>query len=561
MIPDLLNIVTDHTGVRWRVTHLDLQTLYHDMRAEFSHLVEEIANPGSIPRLARLCGGQHCDLLAGDFTISADRRVQFGAQFSTPFHMDGLQLLMRYKNDWLDTAAFALQPFSPSLWAAWLMSLFLAAGVSLVLQSPRTRRALYPRCLRGRLVAAGAEEDFGQLSPGDALYGAALNTFNSSDTGVHTTLGGRVFVVMYSMLLLVIVSSYTASVAHRLGQKHIELLMAKVPYGDASASPHRFLAAGLAASDKGALGILRGGSTEHFLVSRLGIDTHAFTDLDRYIGPDGFDEKDEVLALGHLTAISMHQVDLEHFLAQHELRARAAGRDPCHNKWTMVPLTRCLRASVRARTRAYMHTCIHTFLCIKVGSTFAERSSGWLFAPSLPAEVRESINTIFDRMREDRSLDGLLSTWFRRSSTPCLAPGPADRMQLSIADFLMLFVLLALLALALVLLIVLQDLGLMPHSLARMLDRWSLWLKGGGRGRGGDELEDMYAASQYDMIRRLLHHQQAMLKALEMHAQAGKGDGVQEGADDVAIGALPVVSDDARGELLAPIPGQTRSQS
>ena len=132
-----------------------------------------------------------------------------------------------------------------------------------------------------------------------------------------------------------------------------------------------------------------------------------------------------------------------------------------------------------------MHTCIHTYLCIKVGSTFAERSSGWLFAPSLPAEVRESINTIFDRMREDRSLDGLLSTWFRRSSTPCLAPGPADRMQLSIADFLMLFVLLALLALALVLLIVLQDLGLMPHSLARMLDRWSLWLKGGGRGRGG----------------------------------------------------------------------------
>ena len=80
-------------------------------------------------------------------------------------------------------------------------------------------------------------------------------------------------------------------------------------------------------------------------------------------------------------------------------------------------------------------------------------------------------------------------------------------------------------------------------------------------GAGGDELEDMYAASQYDMIRRLLHHQQAMLKALEMHAQAGKGDGVQEGADDVAIGALPVVSDDARGELLAPIPGQTRSQS
>ena len=57
----------------------------------------------------------------------------------------------------------------------------------------------------------------------------------------------------------------------------------------------------------------------------------------------------------------------------------------------------------------------------------------------------------------------------------------------------MLFVLLALLALTLVLSMVLQDLGPMPHSLARMLDRWSLWLKGGGRGgRGGDELEDMY---------------------------------------------------------------------
>ena len=49
----------------------------------------------------------------------------------------------------------------------------------------------------------------------------------------------------------------------------------------------------------------------------------------------------------------------------------------------------------------------------------------------------------------------------------------------------MLFVLLALLALTLVLSMVLQDLGPMPHSLARMLDRWSLWLKGGGRGGGG----------------------------------------------------------------------------
>ena len=111
-------------------------------------------------------------------------------------------------------------------------------------------------------------------------------------------------------------------------------------------------------------------------------------------------------------------------------------------------------------------------------------ASGWLFAPSLPAEVRKRINSIFDRMREDHSLDGLLWTWFRRSSTPCLAPGPADRLHKSVADILMLFVLLTLLALALVLLMVLQDLGLMPHYVARMLDRWSLWLKGGGRGRG-----------------------------------------------------------------------------
>ena len=81
---------------------------------------------------------------------------------------------------------------------------------------------------------------------------------------------------------------------------------------------------------------------------------------------------------------------------------------------------------------------------------------------------------------------------------------------------------------------------------------------GGGAGR--DEVEDTYTASHYDMIRRLLHHQQAMLKTLD--ARAGeKGDGVLEGADDVAIGAFPVVSDDARGELLAAIPGQTRSQS
>ena len=51
-----------------------------------------------------------------------------------------------------------------------------------------------------------------------------------------------------------------------------------------------------------------------------------------------------------------------------------------------------------------------------------------------------------------------------------------------------------------------------------------------------------------------------MLKTLD--ARAGEeGDGLLEGADDVAIGALPVVSDDARGELPGPIPGQMRCQS
>ena len=236
VIPDLLRIISDASNhrIRWRVTLLSSPA----HREDYDVPIREVTNPGTgweaIAESGHLCGGQHCDVLASDITITARRRVELGAQFSAPFHRNSLRLLMRYRDSWIDTATFALQPFSPSLWLAWAACMLAAAVISLLLESGNARRALFPKALRKHMVQpadAEADAEAGTISPGDALYGSVLNVVNNNDAYQIGRVGGRAFLIAYSFLLLILVSCYTGAVANLLARNHIQLVMDKVPFG------------------------------------------------------------------------------------------------------------------------------------------------------------------------------------------------------------------------------------------------------------------------------------------------------------------------------------------
>jgi hypothetical protein len=90
----------------------------------------------------------------------------------------------------------------------------------------------------------------------------------------HVT--GRIFLIVYSFMLLILVSSYTGAVANLLAQNHIELAMSKVPFSRSDA--YRYLLSGVRASPPSALAIVRGTSMENLLTNELGMDTKCASD-------------------------------------------------------------------------------------------------------------------------------------------------------------------------------------------------------------------------------------------------------------------------------------------
>ena len=184
VIPDLLNIISDASNhrIKWRVTLLSSP----EHRDDYDVPIQEITNPGTVWYKEfgskHMCGDEHCHVLASDITITAHRRVKLGAQFSAPLHRISLVLLMRYRHSWIDTATFALQPFSLSLWLAWAGVMVAAGVISLLLENGNARRALIPSALRKYMIQpADADAEAGKLSPGDALYGSVLNVVNNND--------------------------------------------------------------------------------------------------------------------------------------------------------------------------------------------------------------------------------------------------------------------------------------------------------------------------------------------------------------------------------------------
>ena len=171
IIVDLLNIISDASSgqIRWRITLLS-DPLH---REDYDIAVMEATRPGkrwaTLTGSEHMCDGQHCHLLASDITITSDRRLRLGAQFSAPFHENSLRLLMRYRNSWLNTATFALQPFSFSLWMAWFALMLGAAIVSVLLGNNDIRRAIVPAWLRNGMIRAPPEAGAAQINAGDAV--------------------------------------------------------------------------------------------------------------------------------------------------------------------------------------------------------------------------------------------------------------------------------------------------------------------------------------------------------------------------------------------------------
>ena len=245
----------------------------------------------------------------------------------------------------------------------------------------------------------------------------------------------------------------------------------------------------------------------------------AVADLNKWLNAP----ESDVLSLIEAPAVVMFEWDLMHLLARHEYLARAQNRDPCEDKWVVV------------------------------GDRFAESSYGWVFGPSMPASGREAINQVFRDLRADRSIDGLWQHWFNESSS-CLADRAKDKTQLSLADFWGIFLILGVIGCGLVVGRVLQDFGLVPQGGATPT-------ADGGDGLGfGDKKH--YAESQYDMIRKMVRHQEVMLAAIRSRNALDHPLSVPPDASadaGAALKSVPVRRADRTGQVHAQVEAASKA--
>ena len=208
---------------------------------------------------------------------------------------------------------------------------------SVLLGNDDIRRRLIPGALHRHLVAmkTPAEDTCVQIAAEDALYGAILNSFQMNDAYHQSHATGRVFLVVYSFMLLILVSSYTGAVANLLARNHIELAMPDVPFSRQDA--FRYLGSGVRASPDSTLAIVKGTSMENLLTNELGIDTSCeadprvegyspgckgLFDLGALMVDSGFDERDLLSSIPSTAAgLVMFEHDLMHLLARHEYLA------------------------------------------------------------------------------------------------------------------------------------------------------------------------------------------------------------------------------------------------
>jgi len=453
VIPDMLNnlqkaSVDSATPILWRLTYLT--------NAKYNDAVNEVSNPGKSGSFPDgMCGGGNCDMIAADVTINWDRKQNYGAKYSEPYTEVGLRLFMRFTSaKWLESGALAFRPFDWNLWGTWIFMCFFMGLTFAFLENPDIRRKIYPTAIRSKTVFATSEENPGEgsqaITLGDAMYSAMLSNYFAQDSTVFMTGSARVLIVLYSLMVLILVSCYTASCTFFLVQNRISLNLPKV--NSRLPDAYKNLADGVNAAPDGSLLLEKGSSVSSFADNSLSLDSTCRK------------ESKDCKYIKDLAA------DYSSYTNEWD-RTKAAITDKSNLAWIADDAAfqyLMSRLEYEARHSKQIGTGDgKSLVCTEkwqlIGDPFYVTTYGWVFGPSLPQDVRNYINAAFGEFTNDQSIKSLRGIWFNQTK-PCIETRAAEESALSFNDFWVLFLLLLVISVAMMIHRMTQDFKLVCKS-------------------------------------------------------------------------------------------------
>ena len=288
----------------------------------------------------------------------------------------------------------------------------------------------------------------GEMSVSDAIYGSALQTFFLNDAGEYMSGAGRIFVVVSSAVVLLLISCYTASVANFLTSQNAWLSMPNIDISkhDAEIDLHT----AVTGAPHGSLVILKGTAHVQYINNNLQINTECKDDKDSkckylkdyyrdYNMTSDIETARKILQDTSVGAWIQGERLFEYYQSyfhnEAAEEARAKGQPlgegkslQCDQKWTFV------------------------------GGRFMVVTIGWVYGPTFDSELKSKIDGLFQKMWDSQQLHTLWGVWVNNTD-PCIRDRSAEGLsgRLSFSDFRIIFAAVGLLGFLLILFRIFED--------------------------------------------------------------------------------------------------------
>ena len=291
----------------------------------------------------------------------------------------------------------------------------------------------------------------GEMNVGDAVYGSFLQLFFLNDSGNYVKFEGRIFVFFVCALVLLIVSCYTASVANWFTAISARLLMNGITFDKPEAQND--LGEAVSAAPSSSFVISKGGANELFVFNNLKVNTKCRKEdktctyvkgfNNDYVGKSDLDIARQVVSDKDVTAWIQDENKFEYYQSvfdyEAEEKTRKSGSEQkslqCDEKWTYV------------------------------SRKFFSISLGWIYGPSMPPPMKQTVNNILQEMVENKQMDTLWNVWVNQSD-PCLEDRTIVNAKLSFFDFWVLFAWVGIIGVFLLILQVAQDFTGLDYTFA-----------------------------------------------------------------------------------------------
>ena len=400
----------------------------------YGKMVRGIFEPETMP--PRMCGNWTCDMAVGDITLSWQRRRINQSKFSAPVMTAGLQILGRVgqKASFNFNLTF-LNPFDKYLWLALFFTLFYIAFAIIFLEIPGFRSMLMTCCKKEVIDKHSWQEQLigRDLPIVEALWFVFQSVYSTQDNSIIKTKLSRSMTWLWMLLVLILVASYTASLAADMTSSGIILALDKLQTG--SAASMSLAEAALASPTK--LVSSKGGNTEAYLSGVLHVNSTLVRDQRTIGGSNNTFENiltllsdptilawvSDQTSINYIMGVLMDSGDLS-------IGGRRSGGGVRKGGGGGGSGGGGSAAKGGAGGGASLDLCAWQL----VGEPFAVQSFAFPYGPQMDPSVRNNIDTFLVQAQNDLSMSSLKDQWFR-ADPACLSSAAAPSNGFTLSDF------------------------------------------------------------------------------------------------------------------------------